>query len=147
VQFKDLTAIYYYKNNLCLENGGGVSYIYAENPAQLRTLADSIYSLAIKSGAKVGTEMLFQVSKLSKTQCEKLGIAGGDMVTSIFAIGEADRAGIKEGDVILNINDINAAGGFKPFFASKKHLKILRWEQTGSIINYKNIEIGLKGAK
>jgi C-terminal processing protease CtpA/Prc len=69
------------------------------------------------------------------------------MVVSMFAGSEADRAGIREGDILLNIQEIGAAGGFKKFFADGKTLKILRWEQNGSVINYKNLAIRLKGGK
>ncbi len=148
VQFKDIVAIYFFQNNLCLrDSGGGISYLASDNAAGLRTLADSVYTLAIKGGAKMEGDSLFQIVKLSEKQCDNLNIENGDMVTSVFAGSEADRAGIKEGDVILNLKEIGEAGGFTKFFGAKKELKIMRFTQDGSLINFKNVKIRMKGAK
>lgn len=148
IEFKQIKSIYFYRNTLCIEGAGVTNYIVGDSAARLKPLADAIYTMAVKDGADVHLDMLFSLVRLTDSQCQKLEIDGGDMVTSLFEGSEADRAGIREGDVILNLNEIKAGGGFtKKYFEAGNSLKILRWEQKGSIINYKNLEIKLRGVK
>jgi hypothetical protein len=147
ITFKDINAIFFYRNSLCISTSGVVNTISSDSPARLKSLADAIYTLTAKNGGTSGGDMLCQMVHLSDEQCRKLKIEDGDMVTAVFEHSESDKAGIKEGDVILNLKEISEAGGFRKFFSTGKSMKILRWEQKGSIINYKNIQIRLKGVK
>jgi len=148
IEFKQIKSLYFYRNTLCIEGAGGTSYIAADSAARLKPLADAIYTMSVKDGSGITLDMLFSLAHLTETQCRNLEIDTGDMVTSLFENSEADRAGIREGDVILNLDEIKAGGGFsKKYFAAGNSLKILRWEQKGSVINYKNLEIKLKGVK
>ena len=145
VVFKDITGIYFYRNSLCLVSAGGLNCIGAQSRESLRTLADSIYTLALEQGASIEKDINFEFAPLSQKQCAMLNIGSGDMVTSVFEGGEGDRAGIREGDILLNVKNISESGGFRKFFASGNSLKILRLTQNGAEINYTNITIKMKG--
>jgi hypothetical protein len=147
VVFKDINSIYFYRNSLCLQSPGAVDYIASDNVNRLKTLADSFYTMAVNNGAKIDTEVNFRLVPLDEKQCARLKIESGEMVISLLKGSEGERAGIKEGDVILNMQGINKAGSFRKFFKDGNALKILRWNENGSVINYKNIEIKLKGGK
>ncbi|MCE5300458.1 MAG: hypothetical protein LLG37_06250 [Spirochaetia bacterium] len=146
IQFRDITGMYFYKNSLVMMHPGGASDISAANPGSLKTLADAIYTLALKNGARV-EEPLFNSQTLTAKQCELLKIEAGEMVTAVFSGSEADAAGLKAGDVILNMDEVKSAKGFNNFFAAKKYLKILRWSMKGSVIKYKHVRISMKEGK
>ena len=147
VVFKDITGIYFYRNDLCLASRGGTNYIGANSMESLRTLADSIYTLAMAQGAGIEKDINFEFTPLSPKQCKIFNIESGDMVTSVFDGSEGDKAGIREGDILLNVKNISESGGFRKFFASGKTLKILRWTQNSGEINYRNVTIKMKGGK
>jgi len=148
IEFKQIKSIYFYMNTLCIEGAGGTSYIAADSAARLKPLADAIYTLAVKAGAGIRLDMLFILTHITDSQCRMLDIETGDMVTSLFENSEAYKAGIRESDIILNLKEINSAGGFtRKYFAAGNSLKLLRWEQKGSVINYKNIEIKFREVK
>lgn len=147
VVFKDITGIYFYRNDLCVASRGGTNYIGANSRESLMTLADSIYTLAMAQGASIEKDVNFEFTPLSPKQCKMLNIDRGDMVTSVFEGSEGDRAGIREGDILLNVKSISESGGFRKFFASGKILKMLRWTQNGGEINYRNVTIKMKGGK
>ena len=147
VVYKNIKSIYFYKNYLCLTGTGVVDYIGADSADRLKTLADSFYFMAVNHGAEIEKDINFEFMPLTPKQCAVLNIKKGDMVTSVFTGGEADKAGIKEGDVVMNLGEIKDAGGFKRFFASGKKLIIMRLDTKGSVINYENVIIQLKGGK
>jgi hypothetical protein len=147
VQFKDIKAVYFYKNYLCIRYDSETGYIGAENSGRLKTLADAVYTMALRNGAKIEQDLLFEIVHLSPAQSKMLDIEGGDMITSVFENSEADKAGLKEGDVLLNLQEIGDSGGLQKFFASGKSVSLVRFGQKGSIINYNRLKIRLKGVK
>lgn len=140
IPFKDIIDLFYSPNNAIIFLKSGVINIETKTEEDRQALINSIYTMWSNVGRTLRHYHL-GIQDLTDAQKHELGINSGVLVSSIPKGGQADRAGCKPLDVVLEVDGkqiINKEQFYSIIRSTSEHkLKVLHWaEIDGNIMVY-----------